>query len=149
MSALSSLSGTGGATCRRRNLGIDEQVIRLVDLLVEVNLVAQQLVDLNDTFVDDHSCDFAGEVGSEYLVDLGVNMVSDKVLAILWLTQGIVRRHISLGEVDRDGGSFGLRSLCRCLHGAGRTPVGERCGHGRRRLRLRLRLGHRLLGSSK
>jgi hypothetical protein len=98
-----------------RLAGLEEHVVGIVNLLVEVALVLEETLDVHSSFIDDHASDLGGKLVAKYLLNRGVDGVTD--VGAAGVTFVLVKNvHVDLGHGDGDEGGL-LGTLAR--HGLG------------------------------
>lgn len=97
-----------------RLAGLEEHVVGIVNLLVEVALVLEETLDVHSSFIDDHASDLGGKLVAKYLLNRGVDGVTD--VGAAGVTFVLVKNvHVDLGHGDGDEGGL-LGTLARHGH---------------------------------
>lgn len=97
-----------------RLAGLEEHVVGIVNLLVEVALVMEETLDVHSSFIDDHASDLGGILVAKYLLNRGVDGVTD--VGAAGVTFVLVKNvHVNLGHGDGDESGL-LGTLARHGH---------------------------------
>jgi len=80
-------------------LGVLQQLQGFVGVEVEVALVGHQAINVHNVLVEQHTGDLAGD-GSVDDLDAGVDSVTDNLLALVHICNGINLSGVDLGSLD-------------------------------------------------